>query len=98
MGSSSLTRDGTQAPCIGNTESWPLDHQGSPNSAFLNDEKRYLREEKMCFLQISPCSYQLLVLFILTSNAKLDLFSILLIVAPKIQVNHFNFEIISRVM
>ena len=30
MGSSSLTRDQTQGPCIGNMESQPLDHQGSP--------------------------------------------------------------------
>ena len=27
-GSSSLTRDPTQAPCYGSMESWPLDHQG----------------------------------------------------------------------
>ena len=31
-GSSSLTRDRTQTPCIGSTESYPLDHQGSPNN------------------------------------------------------------------
>ena len=30
-GSSSLTRDQTWAPCIGSTESYPLDHQGSPS-------------------------------------------------------------------
>ena len=31
MGSSSLTRDGTQAPCMGRGwRGWPLDHQGSP--------------------------------------------------------------------
>ena len=29
-GSSSLTRDQTWAPCIGSSESYPLDHQGSP--------------------------------------------------------------------
>ena len=28
--SSFLTRDRTQAPCIGSMKSWPLDHQGSP--------------------------------------------------------------------
>ena len=28
-GSSSLTRDRTRAPCIGSTESYPLDYQGS---------------------------------------------------------------------
>ena len=30
VGSSSLTRDGTQALCIGSMESWSLIHQGSP--------------------------------------------------------------------
>ena len=30
VGSSSLTRDWTWAPCIGSTESSPLDHQGGP--------------------------------------------------------------------
>ena len=30
VGSSSLTRDQTQAPCIGSVESYPLDHQGNP--------------------------------------------------------------------
>ena len=30
MGSSSLTRDRTQVPCIGSAESYPLCHQGSP--------------------------------------------------------------------
>ena len=29
-GSSSLTRDQTRAPCIGSTDSYQLDHQGSP--------------------------------------------------------------------
>ena len=29
MGSSSLTRDQSQAPCIGSMESYPLDHQGN---------------------------------------------------------------------
>ena len=33
--SSSPTRDRTQAPCIGSTESYPLDHQGSPNDGFF---------------------------------------------------------------
>ena len=27
---SSLTKNWTQAPCIGSVESWPLNHQGSP--------------------------------------------------------------------
>ena len=30
VGSSSLTRHWTHAPCIGSAESYPLDHQGSP--------------------------------------------------------------------
>ena len=32
MGSSSLARDRTWAPCIRSAESWPLDHQGSPHT------------------------------------------------------------------
>ena len=32
VGPSSLTRDQIWAPCIGSTESWPLDHQRSPTS------------------------------------------------------------------
>ena len=37
-GSSSLTRDQTRAPCIGSTESYPLDQQGSPlKFAFLRE-------------------------------------------------------------
>ena len=34
-GSSSPTSNRTQAPCIGSTESYPLDHQGSPWPLFL---------------------------------------------------------------
>ena len=36
-GTSSLTRDQTQAPCIGRAESQPLDHQGSPQIYILSD-------------------------------------------------------------
>ena len=39
--SSSLTRDRTQAPCIGSTESCPLDHQGSPSQYFLKSGPRW---------------------------------------------------------
>ena len=35
VGSSSLTRDQTRAPCIESTESYPLDHQGSPCVLFI---------------------------------------------------------------
>ena len=34
VGSSSPTRDRTQAPCIGSVESYPQDHQGSPLPIF----------------------------------------------------------------
>ena len=37
VGSSSPTRDQTQAPCIGSTESYPLDHQGSPYIYLLEE-------------------------------------------------------------
>ena len=35
MGPSSLTRDRTQAPCIGSVESYPVDHQRSPGKGIL---------------------------------------------------------------
>ena len=35
VGSSSLMRDQTQAPCTGRAESQPLDHQGSAHTPFL---------------------------------------------------------------
>ena len=35
VGSSSLTRDRTWAPCIGSAESYPLHHQGSPTAESL---------------------------------------------------------------
>ena len=35
VGSSSLTRDGTHAYCIGRAEFQPLDHQEDPLAAFL---------------------------------------------------------------
>ena len=35
MGSSSQTRSQTWAPCIGSSESQPLDHQGSPDKQYL---------------------------------------------------------------
>ena len=35
VGSSSLTRDGTPAPCIASTESQPLDHWGSPQHQLM---------------------------------------------------------------
>ena len=35
VGSSSLTRDWTWAPCIGSAESYPLHHQGSPSHDML---------------------------------------------------------------
>ena len=41
MGYSSLTRDQTQAPCIGNAESWPLDYQGSPHVLLFSKYKVY---------------------------------------------------------
>ena len=32
-----LTRDQTQAPCIGSVKSYPLDHQGSPTRRLLEE-------------------------------------------------------------
>ena len=36
--SSSPTRDGTRAPCIGSAESYPLDRQGNPLNGAFEDE------------------------------------------------------------
>ena len=34
VGSSSLTKDQTQGPCIGSSMSYPVDHQASPHCSF----------------------------------------------------------------
>ena len=44
MGSSSPTRDRTQAPCTESMVSDPLDHQGSPLK-FSSDDFYFLSEE-----------------------------------------------------
>ena len=46
--SNSLTRNRTQAPCIGTAESQPLDHQGSPSS--FNFNERRLGHTHFCIL------------------------------------------------
>ena len=43
VGSSSPARDQTLAPCIGSAESYPLDHLGSSQSAFLTSSQVVLR-------------------------------------------------------
>ena len=37
VGSSSLTGNLTQAPCLGSVESYPLHHQGSPKKKVFNE-------------------------------------------------------------
>ena len=51
VGSSSLTRHQTWAPCIRSAESQPLDHQGSPNKQLLSEERR---EQKSLNSQMTP--------------------------------------------
>ena len=41
QGPSSPTRDQTQAPCGGNTESYTLDHQGIPKAATFGGNMLY---------------------------------------------------------
>ena len=55
MGSSSLTRDWTWAPCIGSPESLPLDHHGSPKSCFIlgNDLSYILKCLLHCIVWIA---------------------------------------------
>ena len=43
MGSSSLTSDGTRPPALGNAESQPLDHQGSPDTLIKKKIKTHYR-------------------------------------------------------
>ena len=51
VGSSSPTRDRTQAPCIGSAGSYPLDHQGSPSRIFYL--KIYLNPTTTCHSTIT---------------------------------------------
>ena len=51
--SSSPTRDWTRAPCIGSTESYPLDHQGSPGFVFI--KKSYCPVFIRCRLVFNWC-------------------------------------------
>ena len=50
VGSSSLTRDGTRAPCVGRMESQPVDHQGRSPS--------YLYLTQICFTMTSTHQFQ----------------------------------------
>ena len=50
VGSSSLTRDWTWAPCAGSTESEPLDHQDSPEASFWRNGRRVSREREESFM------------------------------------------------
>ena len=58
VGSSSLTRDQTGAPCIGSMESYPLGHQGSPeNFKLINlSHKVDLGPIMTAFLPLAPSS------------------------------------------
>ena len=59
MGSSSLTRDQTRAPCLGSSESYPLRHQGSPNLLILIVIVKYKATEllqcALCCVKHSTC-------------------------------------------
>ena len=46
MGSRSLTKGRAQVPCIGSTESQPLDHQGSPETQHLGLAASWLPAER----------------------------------------------------
>ena len=50
VGFSSLTRDWTQVPCIGNSESYPLDHQGSPHVLHF--------QIRLCWIHVSHACYE----------------------------------------
>ena len=46
-GSSPLTRDRTSAPCIVSSESWPLDHQGSPGNCIASSPFHFRATPKL---------------------------------------------------
>ena len=59
VGSSSPTRDRTQAPCIGSVESSALCHQGSPtlHDSCLNQSLlRWLQNDDLLAVTIPPCT------------------------------------------
>ena len=58
VGSSSLTRDRTQAPSIGSAESYPLDHQGSPRAGHFKREvtHKFERGRERTNLRATPKS------------------------------------------
>ena len=69
--SSSPTRDRTQDPCSGSTESYPLDHQGGPLSSFIISVSEIPQLENVAFRKIilpikfNPLISRAFLLFIL---------------------------------
>ena len=79
MGSSSLTRERTHAPCIGSIESWPLNHQGSPWTHFYFTRALFLFSGysflvAFCFFFISWMGYIFIFLFVLVSFCHVHIF------------------------
>ena len=52
VGSSSLTRDRTWAPCVGSVESYLLHHQGSPARTFFK-QKEVTNESREAYFVVS---------------------------------------------
>ena len=73
-GSSSPTRDRTRAPCIGSTEAYPLDHQGSPRHTLIN----YIcvglfPGSRFCHIDLCVCFCANTILWFFSSASKIFL-------------------------
>ena len=98
VGSSSLTRDRTQAVCIGSMESYPLHHQGSPLSVFLilahlMSVLRYLTVVLICIsLLITDCEHLfmcLLAVFFCKVSVQIFFLYLLLVCFLTINCNRY---------
>ena len=80
-GSSSLTRDQTQAPCTGSMESQPSDHQQSPWNTF--EMSRFIHKEVLCsphlFHKVITCK---LSIYFLSSYFLCDIFNVFIQTLP----------------
>ena len=77
MGSSSLTKDRTEAACTGSMESQPLDHQGSPWFLFYN----FIH----LFIFIFGCAGSLLLFGLFSSYSLVAVCRLLIVLASLVE-------------